>query len=90
MAKLNWQKLAYDSKITDAQDNRIQTAQYLSDKSMYFKKNLMPTGKYTGHSPSNIPLNYLIWASENLGKQDKIKILADKELRHRYGKLSNT
>ncbi len=90
MAKLNWQKLAYASKITDAQESRCETAKRLSDRDMYFKKNLMPTGKYTGHPLSNIPLNYLVWASENLGKQDKIKTLADKELRHRYGKLSDT
>ena len=90
MAKLNWQRIAWDSARNESNLERVETAQRLSDRQMYFKNNLMPRGKYAGHPLSRIPLKYLVWASENLGKQDQIKILADKELRHRYGKLSDT
>ena len=78
MAKLNYEKL-----------NQLQKADRNREKGTYVGKDFTWTlkGKYTFIPVRQLPLDYLIWASENL-QPGEHKAKADKELVRRYKKIS--
>ena len=87
MAKLDWQKVADQSKIQSAKekyskDNHIE---YLRKEGLWMLK-----GKYFEKEIKSLPLNYLEWIIDNNKVRIHFKKQAQEELRRRYKELSNT
>jgi hypothetical protein len=82
MAKLNWQKLAHQQ-----QHDRNRRAANRHDNQKKLEK-VWQIGKYYGKKLDELPLDYLIWASENLGENNYHKLKADSELIRRHNLLA--
>ena len=78
MAKLNWQKVA-----SQQQRDRSQKIYNRNSKEKQLEK-VWLLGKHSGKKLNELPLGYLIWASENLAENNYHKLKADSELIRRY------
>jgi hypothetical protein len=78
MAKLNWQKLA-----SQQQRDRSQKNYNRNSKEKQLEK-VWLLGKHYGKKLNELPLGYLIWASETLSEDNHHKLKADSELIRRY------
>ena len=79
--KINWQKHRLQDK---ARKGFYQADKYVGKEHTWLLK-----GEHTFKKVRDLPVNYLIWASENLSAGEH-KEKADKELIRRYNKISNT
>ena len=78
MAKLNWQKVA-----SQQYRDRAEKAHNRSSKEKQLEK-VWLLGKHYGKKLNELPIGYLIWASENLAQDNYHKLKADSELIRRY------
>ena len=81
MAKLNYHKL----HIQQQADRRNSEANQADWRRRH--ENTWLLGKHYGKKTNTLPLNYLIWASENLPEGNIHQSKANQELRKRYAKL---
>tara|TARA_B100001248_G_scaffold105332_1_gene78501 strand:+ start:2766 stop:3104 length:339 start_codon:yes stop_codon:yes gene_type:complete len=89
MARLNWQKVAVDSKRQAVKEDARNTARYFADNQMLLNKGIWTIGtKHYGKKITNIPTQYLCWFTKAQEEANKIQTLAyhkaAQELRQRY------
>lgn len=83
----DWQKLAKQSQVQSQSENTRLSDKYASIDKQFKITHIWQIGKYKGFKVKNLPLNYLIWASENL--TGKFKGIADKELIERHKNIQH-
>jgi hypothetical protein len=88
MAKLNWQKLAQQSKAQSSQENTKQDTAIWHQK-IVMQNQFWMLGKHKGIRVSKLPVDYLCYISETFDKGSAYKQRADSELRKRYKQLNN-
>lgn len=86
MARLNYQRLAEQQR--QDRSDRISRRNHYSYESEQRNRQIWLLGKHKGKNIQDLPLNYLIWASENLGEDNYHKTKADVELIRRYKLLT--
>lgn len=79
MARLNWQKLALDQRNARSAAQAKQT----QDSKIWF------IGQYYGYNIADLPVDYLIWVSENFAESNYHRQRADVELIRRYNQIES-
>lgn len=82
MARRDWQKLARQSLAQRDHRQGMCEKHYHSIEKHFLGKDIWQIGKHRGKKITQLPLHYLIWASENL--MGLHKGTADRELIRRY------
>jgi hypothetical protein len=84
----DWKKLAKQSQVQSQMESARLSDKYAAiDKQFLKPTHIWQIGKYKGFKVKKLPLNYLIWASENL--TGKFKGIADKEVIERYKNIQH-
>jgi hypothetical protein len=87
MARLNYQRLAQQQRLDNS--NRVSNRNSYAYETEQRNRHIWLLGKYKGKKMTDLPLDYLIWASENLGEDNYHKVKADVELIRRHNSLTH-